>query len=193
MNLRSRSHRGFAFVRFRWKKDALSALEDKDGFELKGSPLKIMMAVQNSFFTQDTGYITNELLDNLPERGTDFEPGMPDSHFETLRYQSRDDSDAITLKVSNLGHDGEITDQVLQDTFCVFGELLNAYRPFDKGVYPMKPRDSAFVRFLHKADGHEAMKALEQTWLMGRQIHITVPRVVENFSQNESRKMAPVL
>jgi len=192
MNLRTRHHRGFAFIRFRWKDEADACMLSFSGHNLKGSELKIDYAVQNSFFTQDTGYITNEALDSLPERGSDFEPGMPDAHFETLRYLNRDLSDQITIRVGNLGHGDEVNEAVLRDTFEEFGELASVYRPFDKGFSPIRLRDFAFVRFIRKSDGETAAKEMHLKWLMGRELHINIPKIVENFSQNESRQLPPV-
>jgi RNA recognition motif-containing protein len=194
MNLNKRAHRGFAFVRFRNKVDAAAAMEEFQGYKLKGEPITISICKQNSFFTLDTGYITNEALDNLPERASNFQPGMPDAHYETLRYQNRDLSRQATLKVGNLGEEeGHITDAMLRERFEPYGELASVYRPYNKGVFPMKPRSMAFVRFVDPEAADEAMDANHMEWLNGRQMHISLAVSHELFSQNESRDMSSAM
>lgn len=191
MNLHKRAHRGFAFVRFRWKAEAVACVDKLDGFMLKGQRLKVDMCVQVSSFTQDTGYITNEALDSVPQEDNAFVPGMPDSHFETLAYENRDRSDVVTLRVANLGHDDAVQDDDLRRAFEDFGELAEIYRPYDKGIHPIQPRDFAFVRYLHKSAGLDALKCMHMKWLNGREMHITIPVVPREgkFSQNETCRL----
>jgi RNA recognition motif-containing protein len=192
INLHTRAHRGFAFVRLQARSDAERAIEELDGIvDLKGQIMKVSMCIQNSFFTQDTGYITNEALDTLPERTNQFVPGMPESHFETLHYQNRDLSNQYTLRVGNLNE--HVTNKHLEDTFAQFGELASIHRPFDKGIYPIKPRNFAFVRFVNPDDGKQAFQTMNYARLEGCEMHITIPHSVQIFSQNESRDLPPAI
>ncbi len=198
MNLRTRSHRGFAFVRFENQSEGEKSMEDLKMYNLKGNLLKFSHCVQNSFFTMDTGYITNEALDTLPERISDFVPGMPDSHFQTLAFSNRDTSDCITLRVHGLGNDFPPigpSDAELEEVFSGYGPLFEIYRPFDKGLSPIKPRDFAFIRFTKRADGISAYEDMNKTlrWIRDRCLRVTIAEDISQWNQNESRELPPAL
>jgi RNA recognition motif-containing protein len=191
MNLHKRAHRGFAFLRFVERDEAERCVQEMDNTILMGQPIQVFFHKQNSMFTMDTGYITNEELDTIPERASDFEPGMPDAHHDTLKYNARDLSNQVTLKVSNLEDD--VTEKELGDLFSQYGELASVYRPFDKGLFPIKPRPCAFVRFMNKRDALEAKDRLNLTLIRKSEMQIELAKVKEWWNQNESRELHSVM
>lgn len=76
----------FAFVRYRYKECADRAFEHFDGRLYGDKKLTVHEAnMQNSYFTQDTGFITNALFDTPQIVRNDFDGSLPEEHFEILR------------------------------------------------------------------------------------------------------------
>eukprot|EP01031_Cornospumella_fuschlensis_P041061 gene41061-50094_t len=74
----------------------------------------------------------------------------------------------FTLKVDNIG--ARTSNESLKDKFSPYGEIGDVYIPRSFGSG--EPRGFAFVRFLSKHDAEDAMRALDNTELDGREIRI---------------------
>ena len=49
--------------------------------------IKVKEAEQHHFFTQDTGYITNEALDSVVVAAKKFDPSLPSNHYAGKRVR----------------------------------------------------------------------------------------------------------
>jgi len=103
-NLDTHEQKGFGFIAFKREESQQMAIMELDGTVLGGYILGVETAKQNSFFTKDTGYITNATLDHSEVLVDDFDSSMPDAHYEA-KYKSRpvDLNKLMTVKVDNLG------------------------------------------------------------------------------------------
>lgn len=78
----------YAFVRYFRQEDADNAVACMDGKEYGEYEIRVFEAnKQNSFFTQDTGFITNEAFDTPKVSVDNFRADLPESHFEMRRRQ----------------------------------------------------------------------------------------------------------
>jgi RNA recognition motif-containing protein len=75
----------FAFVRYRSKESAEAAMMHYNGCLYGDKKLSIHKAnLQDSFFTQDTGYITNEAFDTPILKPPPFDGSLPRTHSQIL-------------------------------------------------------------------------------------------------------------
>lgn len=102
-NLDNHEQKGFAFVTFKREEDANRCVDEVHQTEFMGHIIRAVHARQESFFTQDTGYITNESLDHVAESVGEFDSSMPANHYE-VKYRNRplDQRTLHTVKVDNL-------------------------------------------------------------------------------------------
>ena len=184
------------FIRYLDKGNAEKALEELQGatfggFSLGGiwheQKIIIMEAQQKSFFTQDTGYITNEALDSVQVADKFFDSSLPANHYAVKRADAIKNSDeTYNLKVSNIPP--QITKEMLLDLFGVYGEIASIYVPMD--LKTRKFRNFAFVRFMDKGAASKAWSELENVNLgVGTNITVLPSFVPTYFSMNESEEM----
>lgn len=102
-DLTTRGHRPFAFIRFYEEGAANAALALNGSESNTEKPLEVTLAKQDSFFTKDTGFITNDSLHQVVAAPVEFDSSMPASHYEA-KYRARplDFSKLFTLRVDNL-------------------------------------------------------------------------------------------
>lgn len=103
-NLDTHEQKGFGFIAYKEEASQQRAIMEMDGTVLGNHIIGVQAASQESFFTKDTGYITNATLDNPEALVDEFDSSMPDAHYEA-KYKSRpiDLSKLLTVKVDNLG------------------------------------------------------------------------------------------
>lgn len=190
----------YCFIRFKDADAKEAALAQMQGRKFGGysnggiwdeQPIYVKESVQNSFFTQDTGYITNEALDNPEVVNKEFDSSLPDRHYAVKRADAiRNNDEVYTLKVTDLSE--MITREMLQDLFGHYGEIASIYTPMD--LKTRKFRDFAFVRFMNKKDAIAAWQALNDTNLgVGRNIHVVPSFSAMYFDMNMSLEMNPSL
>ena len=167
---------------------AMEALQGRKFGHLDSLPIRIKEAKQVSFFTLDTGYITNEALDTKLTEQTWFDSSLPSNHYQVKRQDELkliSPDEVYTLRVDDL-HE-KITPENLQDLFRQYGELSSIYYPFD--LRSRKYRGFAFIRFLRQADAIAAWKDLHNVNLGlpgSRNIQITPSLPPRYFSMDES-------
>lgn len=96
----------FAFVRFSCQQDGLNCIASLDGMEIGTNRDKLAFTdgnLQDSYFTQDTGYITNERFDTVKRVEDNFDPSLPANHWEVKRKLERANADRVySIKVEDL-------------------------------------------------------------------------------------------
>ena len=75
----------FAFVRYRRKESAVAATAFYNLKMYGDTKLTIHESKQNSYFTQDTGYITNEAFDTPIVKPPPFDSSLPRNHQQVLQ------------------------------------------------------------------------------------------------------------
>jgi len=163
---------------------AMDALQGRRFGHLDVLPIRIKEAKQVSFFTLDTGYITNEALDTPLVEQTSFDSSLPANHYHVKHEEELKKVDEVfTLRVDDL-HE-KISPENLRDLFKQYGEVCSIYYPFD--LRNRKYRGFAFVRFLRQQDAMVAWKDLHNVNLgFGRNIQITPSIPAHYFSMDES-------
>lgn len=78
----------FAFIRYEDEHCTWQAIEEYDGNYLWDTRLSVQEAnKQNSYFTQDTGFITNEEFDVPRPPPPDFDATLPENHYYLKRKE----------------------------------------------------------------------------------------------------------
>ena len=177
----------YVFVRYLEPGCAELAMEHLQGRKfghLDSLPIRIKEAKQVSFFTLDTGYITNEALDTPLVQQTWFDSSLPENHYQVKHEEELKKVDEVyTLRVDDL-HE-KISPENLRDLFKQYGEICSIYYPFD--LRTRKYRGFAFIRFLKQEDATAAWRDMHNVNLgLGRNIQITpsIPR--HYFGMDES-------
>jgi RNA recognition motif-containing protein len=118
----------FAFIRYDNDQSALRAIEENDGIYLWDNRIVVGEAnKQQSYFTQDTGFITNQEFDVPKPPPPDFDSSLPANHYELKRKQElKGVSNVFSVRVDDL--DPQITKEMLEDVFSQFGEVANVRR-----------------------------------------------------------------
>ena len=183
----------YCFIRYIQEGSALAAMEAMDGKKFGGfsnggiwdeAPIKVRRALQESFFTQDTGYITNEALDSIKVEEKIFDPTMPPTHRAIKRADAiRNNDEVWTLKVSDIP--SVITPEMLHKLFGAYGEVASIYMPMD--MKTRRFRDFAFVRYLDKRCAVLAWKDLDDVNLgVGRNIRCEKSFPATYFGMDET-------
>lgn len=104
---------------------AWQAMEEYDGVYVWDNRLSVQDAnKQQSYFTQDTGFITNEEFDVPKLPPPDFDSSLPATHYDMKRKQMlRDQTDVFSVRIDDLHP--EITKEMLEEIFSQFGEIAN--------------------------------------------------------------------
>ena len=164
---------------------AMEALQNKR-FGKDEMPIHIKEAKQVSFFTNDTGYITNEALDTFEVKDKFFDSSLPSNHYQVKHEEALKAADEVyTLRIDDLH--ATITPENLRDIFRQYGEVASIYYPYD--LRNRKYRGFAFVRFLQQRDAETAWQDLHDVNLGlpgGRCIQIRPSLPATYMSMNES-------
>lgn len=183
----------YCFIRYLEKGSAEIAMSEMEGKAFGGysnggiwneTNIMVREAKQESFFTQDTGYITNEALDSQEVVEKHFDSSLPFNHYAVKRADAIKHSDEVyTLKVTDIPE--EITPEMLQELFGCYGEIASIYSPMD--LKTRKFRNFAFVRFMNKISAIRAWEELDNVNLwIGRNIRVSQSFAPQYFSFNES-------
>jgi hypothetical protein len=183
----------YCFIRYMEEGSALTALAEMDDKKFGGysnggiwdeTSIKVKRAIQDHFFTQDTGYITNEALDSIVVQAKVFDSSMPTSHYSTKRAEAIKYNDEVfTLKVSDIP--AQITPEMLWKLFGSYGEVSNIYTPMD--LKTRRFRDFAFVRFPDRQCAVRAWKDLDDVNLgVGRNIRVQKSFPCQYFGMDET-------
>lgn len=186
----------YCFIRYLDKGNAEKALEVMEGAVFGGfstggiwheQKVYIQEARQDSFFTMDTGYITNEALDTPEVTEKFFDSSLPSNHYAMKRADAiRHNDETFNLKVTNIPP--EITKEMLQDLFGAYGEIASIYVPMD--LKTKRFRNFGFVRFMDKMAALRAWEELENVNLgVGTNINVLPSFVPTYYSMNESAEM----
>ena len=83
----------------------------------------VKKAIQDSYFTQDTGFITNEALDHAKIETTYFDSTMPSTHYIEKRKKEIEDVDVtFGIRVDDIHHD--VTVEEIKAIFSNFGIII---------------------------------------------------------------------
>ena len=104
----------------------LPVIRNANGIIIDDREIIVKKAVQDSYFTQDTGFITNEALDHPKIEATYFDSTMPSTHHIEKRKKEIEDVDVtFGIRVDDIHHD--ITVEEIKSIFSNFGIILNHY------------------------------------------------------------------
>ena len=183
INMQTKTSTGVGFAEFRLEEAANAAMNELDGIELGGKVIKVVVAKQESIFSQDTGYITNEQLDHPEEQQEEFDSSMPESHYE-VKYRNRplDVAQLYTVKVDNLTPD--ISPEQVQKMCEQFGEVASCHRPMNLNTRVYHP--FCFVKFVQARSALAAVEALDGQWLDEEELRVSVVKQVSYYGQDES-------
>jgi RNA recognition motif-containing protein len=188
-NMQTKEKKGYGFVEFKYEEDANSVIEALNGNDYHDHVIGVCMAVQESIFSQNTGYITNEHLDFHVEEETEFDSSMPESHYE-VKHKNRplDVASLVTVKVDNLPLNS--TSEQLREIFSQFGEVGSCRRPVNFAKKQYHP--FCFVKFLSASCAQAAVDAMNESWLADpvtreeQQIFVSIVKQISYYGQDES-------
>jgi RNA recognition motif-containing protein len=180
----------FAFVRYKDKQSADRAIEHFDGKFQGDQKLTVQDAsMQNSFFTQDTGFITNAMFDTPQSGAKEFDGTLPQRHFEIQKERQLALADAtFCIRVDDIPT--FITKEEFAEICKEIGEVSTIYFPINLKTFT--PRGFALVRYIRKQDAVEALKFMNNASLdpdNGRCLHAKWHIAKEYMSQNENPKI----
>ena len=175
----------YIFIRYNTKEAAEKAIRQMDGRYLYGKEIRVVMAIQNSFFTQDTGYMTNESLDKKVVVISKFDSSMPIQHHIVKREEEIKEVEVtFNLRVDDISP--SIPVETIRDIFKQFGEISSVYYPIN--LKTKLYRGFAIIRYLECNDAERAMNEMNNTNLcgIGRRISVTWSSSKSYFGQDES-------
>lgn len=186
-NLAKRQPSRFTFIRYVKKDDAEQAIAEMHGQVYEDCRITVHESnQQDSFFTQDTGFITNQLFDVPKAPPVEFDASLPEEHYPMKRKQALKTlplEQQFALRIDDLPP--EISKERLDEIFSEFGEVTSIYYPLD-----MKSRVSkgfAFVRYGNERSALEALERMNNTNLgYGRNIEVSIPKGKTYIGQDES-------
>jgi arginine/serine-rich splicing factor 2 len=116
--------REFIFIRYINSNDADNAISEMNGVIVDDREIVVKKAIQDSYFTQDTGFITNEALDHPKIETTYFDPTMPATHHIEKRKKEIEEVDVtFGIRIDDIHHD--ITVEELKSIFASFGKYCS--------------------------------------------------------------------
>jgi len=188
-NMQTKEKKGYGFVEFKYEEDANDVVDALNGNDYEEHVIGVCHAQQESLFSQNTGYITNEQLDYSVEEQSEFDSSMPESHYE-VKYRNRplDVANLVTVRVDNLGPN--TSSEQLREIFSQFGEVASCRRPvnFSKKMY----HPFCFVKFMTPAAAVVAVETLNEQWIPDpiagedQQIFVSVVKQISYYGQDES-------
>lgn len=180
----------YAFVRYKCKESADRAMEHFDGKLYGDKKLTVHDAnMQNSFFTQDTGFITNEMFDTPQAGAKEFDGTLPQKHFEIQKERNLALADTTyCIQVNDIPT--FVSKEEFMEICRQIGEVSTIYYPINLKTFV--PRGFAMVRYIRKQDAAEAIKYFNNTVLdmdSGRCLYAKWHAAKEYISQNENPKI----
>mmetsp|Transcript_1039 Transcript_1039/g.1738 ORF Transcript_1039/g.1738 Transcript_1039/m.1738 type:complete len:162 (-) Transcript_1039:93-578(-) len=139
---------------------------------------------QDSFFTQDTGFITNEMFDVPVVKVDNFDPSLPKEHYVIKRQRELKYADNVTsVRVDDFPPD--MSKEELHSIFSEFGEISSIYFPVN--LKTIKSMGFAFVRYLRKESADLAIQRMHGSSIGGgRPISVRYETCRTYFGQDES-------
>lgn len=104
MDFTKRRPSPFAFVRYANAQEALNCMASLDGMQFGDNTLVVTDGnEQDSYFTQDTGYITNEKFDTVKRIEDNFDGSLPSDHWEMKQKEARSHADKVySIRIDDL-------------------------------------------------------------------------------------------
>jgi RNA recognition motif-containing protein len=104
MNLARHKPSPFAFIRYPDEHSAWRAIEEHDNKYLWTNKISVTEGnKQQSYFTQDTGFITNEEFDVPKIPPPDFDSSLPENHWEMKRKADlKHNLDTFSVRIDDL-------------------------------------------------------------------------------------------
>lgn len=104
MNLSKHQPAAFAFIRYDDEHSSWRAIEEYDNTYLWENRISVQDAnKQNSYFTQDTGFITNEEFDVPRPPPPDFDSTLPDTHYTIKRKEElKNNGGGFSVRIDDL-------------------------------------------------------------------------------------------
>jgi hypothetical protein len=104
MDFTKRRPSPFAFIRFRNEEDARAAIMEMDGATFGDNAVVVTDGnSQDSYFTQDTGFITNEAFDKPRVVVDNFDSSLPSNHYEIKRKLELSKADRVySIRIDDL-------------------------------------------------------------------------------------------
>lgn len=206
MNLSKKKPTPFAFIRYFRKDDAEEAKEAMNGRLYAYKRITVHDAnAQDSFFTQDTGFITNQMFDVPVVKVDNFDPSLPEEHYIIKRQREVKYADNVhNIRIDDLPTDIRYVDKAsltayysdaklppllskeeLANVFGQFGEISSIYYPVD--LKTLKAKGFAFIRYLSKDSAERAIQSMHlQTIGTSRPLNVRFERSRTYFGQDES-------
>jgi RNA recognition motif-containing protein len=175
----------YIFIRYHSEEAMKNAILQTDGRYLYGKEIRVVMAIQNSYFTQDTGYMTNESLDKKVVVVDKFDSSMPIQHHAVKREEEIKEVDVtFNLRVDDISP--SIPIETIRDIFKQFGEISSVYYPMN--LKTKLYRGFAIIRYLEYNDAQRAMNEMHNNILcgIGRRILVSWSTSTSYFGQDES-------
>ena len=94
----------FAFIRYIRKEDANAAIRSLHGKKYEFERITVHEAnQQDSFFTQDTGFITNEMFDVPKLVINEFDSSLPDEYYDIKRRRQLENVEQVySIRIADL-------------------------------------------------------------------------------------------
>lgn len=178
----------YLFVRYVKQEDAMAAMMAMNGRVFGDQAIAVAESRQDSFFTQDTGYITNSAFDTPQVAHKEFDSSMPAAHFEKRREaEIKEVEVTFTLRVYDIHK--SITQEQIMALYRQFGEINSIYYPIN--LKEKEPRGFALIRFLHPQDAERALQETHDTnpWGIGRRIQVEWAVSKTYFSTDETKNV----
>jgi RNA recognition motif-containing protein len=104
MNMAKHLPAAFAFIKYADEQSAWKAIEELNNTYLWETRISVQEAnKQHSYFTQDTGFITNEEFDVPRPPPPDFDSSLPETHYQMKRKQELSgQSNVYSIRVNDL-------------------------------------------------------------------------------------------
>lgn len=180
----------FAFIRYQKKESADAAMEHFHGKLYGDNKLTIHDAnLQDSFFTQDTGFITNEMFDTPLFAPPEFDSSLPSEHYEELRkrqYAEKDEQWCI--RINDIPE--RVQKEEIEELCKPYGVVCSIYYPIN--LRNLKPRGFCLVRYSRLEEAERAIKHLSKVVLdheSRRPLEVRYNEQKEYISQNENPKV----
>lgn len=174
----------YAMISYEAEDMAARAIVTLDGTTLEGLDIRVQWAEQFSFFTGDTGFITNYNIETERRNDYEFDSSMPPDHREKKRLESLKNADSIyTVRVDNL--QPTTTENDIRQAFSRFGEISSIEYPVDKKTRKFK--GFAFVRYLQRDAAEQAVDALDSKFIdQSDSLRVAFISTRSYFSQDET-------
>ncbi|KAH7662103.1 Apoptosis-promoting RNA-binding protein TIA-1/TIAR (RRM superfamily) protein [Dioscorea alata] len=151
--------KGYGFVRFGDVNEQTRAMTEMNGAYCSSRPMRIGPAASKKSADAPQQYTTK-------------------ASYQTQGTDSESDPNNTTIFVGGL--DANVSEDLLRETFCKYGELVHVKIPVGKGC--------GFVQFANRANAEEALKLLHGTLLGGQNIRLSWGRSPNKQLQPDSNQ-----